>query len=216
MATNMALKRGRKAQRRKQQVAQKRKAEALEMSLPNRVLRASEAPIQHCLLPTNLFEVGIGPLILARGATPDYLTMGSFLLDVFCLGIKDVAFRRIEGEDLADYLDMTEAQMVAVEPSLARKLLRDLAAWSQSIGFAPHPDFAAAERLFGEVDPHASDAVFRFGRDGKPFYIQGPGDSPELVLRRLAQVQKIIKGGSPTEPASEARIDFVPVARIPA
>ena len=69
MATNMALKRAKKAQRHKQQVAEKRKAEALEMSLPNRVLRASELPVQHCLLPTNLFEAGIGTLILTRGAT---------------------------------------------------------------------------------------------------------------------------------------------------
>jgi hypothetical protein len=197
MATNMALKRGKKAQRRKQQVAEKRKAEALEMSLPNRVLRAAQAPIQHCLLPTNLYEVGMGPLILARGATPDYLTTGSFLLDVFCLGIKDVTFAKIESGTLSQYCDMAGAPMVEVEPSLARKLLRELAAWSQSIGFAPHRDFAAVEQLFGDVDPDASDAVFQFGRDGKPFYIQGPGDSPQLVMQRLAQVQKVIRASSP-------------------
>jgi len=50
MATNMALKRARKAQRRKQVVAQKRRAEALEASLPARVLRAAHEPIQHCFL----------------------------------------------------------------------------------------------------------------------------------------------------------------------
>ena len=50
MATNIALKRARKAQRRKQVVAQKRRAEALEASLPARVLRAARAPLQHCFL----------------------------------------------------------------------------------------------------------------------------------------------------------------------
>jgi hypothetical protein len=70
MATNMALKRARKAQRRKQVVTQKRRAETLEASLPARVLRAAQAPIQHCLLTENLFETGMGTLILARGATP--------------------------------------------------------------------------------------------------------------------------------------------------
>jgi hypothetical protein len=196
MATNMALKRGRKTQRRKQQVVEKRKAEALEMSLPNRVLRAAQAPIQYCLLPSNLYEIGMGPLILARGATPDYVTMSSFLLDVFCLGIKDVTFAKIEGGALREYLDRMGLPMAAVEPSLARKLLRELAAWSQSMGFAPHRDFAVAERLFGDVDPDASDALFQFGRDGKPFYVQGPGDSPQVVMQRLAQVQKIIRAGS--------------------
>ena len=36
--------------------------------------------------------------------------------------------------------------LVSAGPSYARKLLRDLAAWSQSIGFAPHRDSAAVQR----------------------------------------------------------------------
>jgi hypothetical protein len=69
----MALKRGRKAQRRKQVVTQNRRAEAIEASLPARVLRAAQAPIQHCLVTESLFETGMGTLILARGATPHHL-----------------------------------------------------------------------------------------------------------------------------------------------
>ena len=68
MAINIALKRGRKAQRRKQVVAQKRRVEALEASLPARVLRASHAPIQCCLLNKSVFDIGMGTLVLARGA----------------------------------------------------------------------------------------------------------------------------------------------------
>jgi hypothetical protein len=45
---NMLQKRAKKAQRRKQVVAQKRREEALEAGLPARVLRAAQAPIQHC------------------------------------------------------------------------------------------------------------------------------------------------------------------------
>lgn len=53
--TNMALRWARKAQKRKQVVAQKRRAEAQESSLPARVLRAANAPIQHCFLSESLF-----------------------------------------------------------------------------------------------------------------------------------------------------------------
>src|SRR6267378_4485147 len=109
MAVNMALKRGRKAQRRKQVVAQKRRAETLETGLPARVLRAAQAPIQHCLLTEDLFETGMGTLILARGTTPYHLTFASFLLDVFCLGIKDVTFESLESDELAMYVEATDA-----------------------------------------------------------------------------------------------------------
>src|SRR2546430_2481500 len=74
----------------------------------------------------------------------------------------------------------------------ARKLLRDLAAWSQSIGFAPHRDFAVVERMFGDVSADASDAIFRFGRDGKPVYIPGPSETAPLIRRRIEQLQKYL------------------------
>jgi len=192
MATNMALKRAKKAQRRKQVLAQKRRDELLEAGLSAQVLRAVEAPIQYCLLTEPLFEIGIGTLVLARGATRHYLAMSSFLIDVFCLGIKDVMFKRLEGEVFEEYMDRANAgaPLISVDPSYARKLLRDLAAWSQSIGFAPHRDFAAVERMFGDVSADASEAVFRFGHDGKPLYIPGPTDTAPLIRQRVEQLRK--------------------------
>ncbi len=192
MAVNMAVKRARKAQRRKQVVAQKRRAETLEASLPARALRAVQSPIQHCLVTESLFETGIGTLILARGATPHHLTFGSFLLDVFCLGIKDVMFESLEGDEFAAYVEATDAgaSLASIDPHHARKLLRDLAAWSQSIGFAPHRDFTTVERIFGDVSADESEVDFQFGRDGKPFYMPGPFESATLIRRRIEQLRK--------------------------
>jgi hypothetical protein len=147
----------------------------VEASLPARVLRAAQAPIQHCFLTESVFDIGMGTLILARGATRHHLALSSFLIDVFYVGIKDVIFESVDNEVFEMYMEATDAgsPMISVDPSYARKLMRDLASWSQSIGFAPHRDFAAVERMFGDTSAEASDAVFRFGRDGKPMYIPG-------------------------------------------
>jgi hypothetical protein len=40
------------------------------------------------------------------------------------------------------------------------------------------------------VSTDASEAVFRFGRDGKPVYIPGPSDSPSVIRQRIAQLQR--------------------------
>jgi hypothetical protein len=194
MTTNQALKRARKAQRRKQIVAEKRQAEALDASLPARVLRAADTRIQHCLISESLFELGIGTLVLARGATPRYVALSAFLIDVFCLGVKNVTFQSIEDEAFEMYVATMDATspMVSIDPSYARKLLRDLTAWSRSIGFAPHRDFAAVERIFGDVNADASDAVFRFGREGKPVYIPGPNDTAPLIQRRIEQLERLL------------------------
>lgn len=194
MATNLALKRAKKAQKRKLHVAEKRRAEALEASLPVRILRASRAPIQHCLLTDSLFGIGTGVVVLARGATSYDIGYGSFLVDVYCLGIKNVMFSSLDGETLDMALSAMHASspMIPVDPSYARRLLLDLARWSQSIGFAPHQDFAAVERLFGDVSADASDAVFQFGSEGKPLYIPGPTESPAAVHRRIQHLRSAL------------------------
>lgn len=190
---NMALKRGRKAQRRKQQVAEKQKVEAQAMSLPNRVLRAAQIPVRSCFVPRKLFVLGMGTLVLARGSSSYQVTIGAFLLDVFCLGIKDVMFKSLEREDFEFYMDAVDATspMVQIDPGQARRLLRDLAVWSQSLGFAPHRDFAIVERLFGDIEVSAGEP-FPFGRDGRPVYMPGPGESPLQVSRTVKQLQNVL------------------------
>jgi hypothetical protein len=62
--------------------------------------------------------------------------------------------------------------------------------WPRPVSPPPHRDFAAVERIFGDVSADASDAVFRFGRDGKPVYIPGPSNGAPLIQLRIAQLQK--------------------------
>jgi hypothetical protein len=207
---NLAARRGAKANRRKAIVAQKRKAEAVGGTLAGQVARAAAAPIHCCLLTEGLFEHGTGTLLLARGSGAGQLVVGVFLLDTFCLGIKDIVLRPMEAAQLDAHLDTLSAAtlMVPVDPGYGRKLLRELAQWSGSLGFEPHTDFAVAERLFGDVDPQACEASFQFGRGGKPLYMPSPSESPLLVRRRMEQLSGQLEPGGfayivPVEEAAE-------------
>ena len=186
MAANMAMKRAKKAQRRKLVVAQKRQAGAFESSIAGQAISAAKMPIQHCLLTGSLTGCGMATLVLTRGSTPDHVTMAVFLLDSFGLGIKDVLFESVTGEQLAFYLNRAKeaGPVEALEPGQARKLLHDLVAWSRSLGFSPHRDYAAVERMFGDVVADAEGVPFQFGLEGKPMLVSGPSDAPE-ILRRL-------------------------------
>jgi hypothetical protein len=82
------------------------------------------------------------------------------------------------------------APIKAIEPAYARKLLRDLAAWAESIGFPPHPDFATVERILGDVNAGACDEVFQFGKDGKPYYMAGPDETPSETRRHLDRLRQ--------------------------
>lgn len=173
MAQNIAVRRAAKAQRRKAVVAQKRKTELETNSGPGQIRLAVANPIQHCLLSEGLFGTGMGTLVLARGATPYNVTTAVFLLDTFALGVKDVFIRSLSDREFSAYVDRMSflTPMLPVDPSYARKLLHDLAAWSRTISIAPHPDYAKIEPLFGATDPAACDVEFAFGVNGKPCFI---------------------------------------------
>ncbi len=177
MAKNVAARRAAKAQRRKVIVAQKRHVESLAKSVSGQVRAAAAEPIQHCLISEALFKTGMGMLVVARGPSPSGVTAGVFLLDTFALGAKDVFLRSFGGFEFDEFVEqMSRATpMVPVDPSRARKLLRDLVAWSRDFGVNPHPDYAKIEAIFGSVDPTACDAEFGFGRDGKPLLIGSLG-----------------------------------------
>jgi hypothetical protein len=206
MATNMALKRARKAQRRKQVVAEKRKLEVFASSLEGMVRRAAVLPIQHCLLTEDIFENGLGILVVARGLTPEHVGMSTFLIDVFCLGVKDVTFKWIGAEEFAFFVEAmgAAAPLVPVDPSYGRRLLRDVVLWAQSKGFPPHRDFAVVASMLADVNPDNCDEIFRFGRDGKPFYMPGPKESISLMHRRLEQAVavRLLEDESPREAAA--------------
>jgi len=183
MKANMASKRAAKAKRRKAVVTEKRKAELVATSLSEQVRIAAALPIQHCLLSQGFPKSGMGPLVLARGPTPWGFKAGVFLLDSLCLGIKDIIFSSMTSEQLEDFREVmadAAAPLERVEPSYARKLLRDLAIWAREIGFAPARDFVVIERLFGDVNAEACDTDFQFGYEGKPLYVRGPFDTAQV------------------------------------
>lgn len=190
MAINHAAKRAAKAKRRKATLAQKRVQEGAMSSSSSLLFQAVASPVRHCLLTDSLFENGMGTLILARGGTMGPVSVAVFLLDAYCLGVKDIIHQSVGSDRLQQIIDKLagSAPLRPVEPAYARKLLHDLVRWAATFGFHPPREFAAAERLFGSVDPQACDVKFEFGKDGKPFYVSGPAESPTTVRRRMNQL----------------------------
>ncbi len=110
-----------------------------------------------------------------------------YLLDVYCLGVKNaVGPRRMPGNELRRFVKSyfsawdDPAQPIPVE--LARHLVFGAADYASSLGFAPHPDFAAARPV---LDPWNGPSSIRFGRDGKPCYNEGPYDDARHVIKTL-------------------------------
>ena len=144
------------------------------------VLRsAAEWPVIETLVPVNLWAQGIGNLVIARQVPDGRLAMASFLVDTYCLGVKDafcevmspIRYQAILGE-----LNRV-SRMSPVPPERFAKLVLDSVEYARRIGFFPHRDFKPAQLLLAGIDASAWTETFEFGKDGKPFYFRGPNDS---------------------------------------
>ena len=191
MARNPAVKKAAKAAKRKAVVAAKRKMEIAASSLGGRVREAARQPILQCLVSEDLFKNGVGTVTLVRGVSREQQHIGVFMLDTFCLGVKDTYFRTVDRQE-AEYILEVQNQADAagsIAPGEARKLLQDAVAWAAGNGFVVPEEYAPLERLFGDIVPAGTDYTPRFGHEGKVFYVPGPSESPADIRRRTRFVQ---------------------------
>jgi hypothetical protein len=180
-----------RAARRKAVVAEKKKLAILESSSDGRIKLAAKGPIVRCTMPTGLFEVGMGLILVARRVPSGLLGCGFFLLDVFCLGVKDVFYAEMDTHELKTRMDQQYRDgFKDIDLACARKLVRDAAAYAAALGLPAADSTPTVEAIFGDVDANACTETFTFGKDGKPFYVAGPYDSPARTRAVMQALEK--------------------------
>ena len=193
MPSTIAQRRALKEARRRKNVAKKRRQEGSKARAEavDRVRQWARGPIHSCLIQGGLFDCGLGMVVLARKVDIGEIATAALLVDVFCRGIKDVMIHCIGRQEFAHFIASlgVAAPFQPVDPSYARKLLREASGYAEALGFRPPRDFAAAEALFGEVNSDDCDTVFRFGRDGKPCYIPGPNETQGEICKTVQQLR---------------------------
>ena len=142
-----------------------------------------------CLVPENLVKGGMGSVWVTRRIRHDRLVTGVFLVDIWCMGVKNAFIRRVGVAEYEHHLAKTaevDGPVRRVAPEFACKLVCDAVEYAAGLGIAPHRDYAAAREIFAGVDPSRCEEEFTFGQNGRPLYIQGPFDDPERIFSHLA------------------------------
>lgn len=160
--------------------------------LGDRLAEAARFPVLHCGVTTSLWSTGMGQVYLSRKIPGEKVAYSIFLVDRYCLGVKDAManirpWSAYEQDVIGTF--RKRFSLEELEPAAARKLVEDAVAYAQQLGFAPHADYHKARRIFGDIDANACRREFEFGKDGKPYFIAGPHDNPQRcreVLKTLA------------------------------
>lgn len=134
---------------------------------------------------------GLAAVVVARRHRPQRVSVCGYLVDTFCLGVKNTLGPELMNErDLPGFLHMfftsfeAVGQPLAVPLELGRHLVCGAVDHARRLGFEPTPDFRDTAGHLGEW---TETSRITFGRDGLPFYVSGPYDNPRSVIRTLAR-----------------------------
>jgi len=136
----------------------------------------------------DLDEQGMAWAILVRQRDAGWCELGVFLIDAWCLGVKDAYYDELPADETQALVDdqLPVDMREEIEPSCVRALVEGAAAYAQGLGFLPHRDYRKARRVFGSLKSTDCTRAFTFGRGGRPCFMAGPDDDEARINRVLA------------------------------
>lgn len=130
---------------------------------------------------------GLVGVLVARERRGDAVTACGYLVDTYCLGVKDALGPRTMSQSglqrfVGWFFEPFGGEPVDAPIELARHLVWGAIDYARGLGFEPARDFDVAAGHLGRL---TGRAAIRFGHDGTPLYVQGPYDDAERILRTL-------------------------------
>ena len=146
--------------------------------------RAAEFKIHECRISPDWQNSGVAELLVVRQMPNLKYIAGAYLIDVFCLGLKDTFFQtRLNDSEVRALRNNFPERLEVIPYEDARSVILGVIEYARELGFEPHPDWRSTGLI---VEANRSfNNKFTFGSDGKPFYIQGPNDDAHKILRTL-------------------------------
>ena len=166
-----------------------------EASIPlaSRFALAVQCPVLDSCIADSCWDQGMGQAMLSRALPNGQVAVAVFLVDNYCLGVKN-AIAQIVPKAIYDAKFAPGAPRSPstrrYAPEAVRKFVEGTVEYARDLGFHPDADYEVGRLLFGDLDPAASPDEFEYGKDGRPYYINGPHDSPAKIREILATLER--------------------------
>jgi hypothetical protein len=178
--------------RRKDKAAAQRKTRLPGGASPGSLVRrAREFPIMECRISADWQrgEMGLVQIIVARRHPDGGVVFGVYLVDMYCLGLKDTFCNA--GFSLAQYQRDIVARVSATthlekcKPELAHQVIYQAIDYAARYGFKPHKDFKMSQHILEKRGALPETHILTFGKNGKPLFVQGPDDNARAIIAKL-------------------------------
>ncbi len=129
--------------------------------------RARSLEIGTCYVSTDITECGEGHVIVTRRHTGGRVSMAMYLVDTYCIGVKDSFFRlRLEDDELEEMLDSAPG-IRECSYEEAHNWVYGAIGWAEEAGIEPDKSFAVTKYMLEEDTDDIPLIEYEFGHDGK-------------------------------------------------
>ena len=180
----------RKRARRKQ--AGQRAHSVARRFAPHHIRAAREYPYEGCWVQDSWEEDGLAVVVVARRQPNGNIVFGNYLVDYYCLGLKntfwdvDVPQGEFDQYYVATII-ASAGSPISISTALAHEIVHGGIEYAAQFGFRPQRDFALSRYVLDPPDKHPRSGEVEFGKDGKPFYVSGPHDNVDAIMRQLTR-----------------------------
>ncbi|MBK6998804.1 MAG: SEC-C domain-containing protein [Rhodoferax sp.] len=160
---------------------------AVSQESPRSLIRKStEYPVSQCVIGKGWQENGLATIFVVRQLPNQKYIFGSYLVDVLCLGLKDTFCNaNMPASAVQSMLARANMEFEMIEYEDARSLILGGIEYARNLGFEPNPDWKDSQYVIESARPFVPK--YAFGRNGQPFYIQGPHDNVSQIMSKLSK-----------------------------
>jgi len=182
-------------------MVKKKMGKVIQMLSPENYIRKKvrNLPVYECLVNTEWKEQGVAHIVVARNHTNGNITACMYLVDLFCLGIKNTQylFNIPESEYRSTKESMEHIVFEPINYTLAHNIVFAGLEYAEEYGFKPHKDFTSITRFMLEEDTEDIELIdIECGKDGKPFYVNGPYEDQAKINQIIAQLDRTAGPGN--------------------
>ena len=146
-------------------------------------------PIYECLINPDWREQGHARVLVSREKPNGKIMFGVPMVDLYCLGVKDVMAEentpKSKYEQFMKSIMYFDNKPVTCDINSGHTIIYSGVNYARGLGFEPHEDFEGYRHILVPEAEIKMDASVKFGKDGRPFYIQGPNDDADYILATL-------------------------------
>lgn len=150
--------------------------------------KARILPINKCYINSEWKDSGLAQIVITRKKPNGNNVVGVFLVDTFCMGVKDTFCRHDMSDDEVQQMIDKISNGYGLEeiPYVeAHNIIYGGIAFAEDADIPPHKDFALSRYVLEEDTDDIPLIEYEYGRDGKYFLIVGPNGRDRLYLDRL-------------------------------